>query len=564
MVHRFLWLLLAVLASCGRSGDEPGRRPNVLLISLDSVRADLLSCYGHVPSLAPDQRTTPNLDRLAEEGTRFERAYSSSSWTLPSHMALITGQPDMVHGVEMDGMELSPERPTLARILSEAGYHTAGFYSGPYLDPRYGFGRGFDRYEAAYGEELRGAAEEERELREELEDAARGEDTAGVLARYNRARERLAQASHRDVSSEHVTDGLLDALEEAPEDRPWFLFGHYFDPHYDYVPPVEQQDRFDPGYAGDLDRPRLLADRRISLPRPHPEDPYRRRRTASDRDWAHVLALYAAEMAWTDAQIGRVLDALERRGELDETLVIVTADHGEEFFEHGHLGHRIDVHEVSMRVPLLVRYPDRVPAGRVVPEPTPAYDVFATVLDTASLEPPGGTVSTSLLDRIAGAEALGPLVRLVRVHDERGPEGAPLRNTRVLEAYLEGEIKVLRVRGWSLPARPLPEDRAREVASKAREDRSRDLSLRWIDLEQHPGEDPDAWSADFDDPRARRALERFRSAYPRLLRLRREPGRASSDAGQEARLEGLGYTGAVQDAGGPDDTTEYVLEPPGE
>ncbi|MFT4647621.1 MAG: arylsulfatase A-like enzyme [Glaciecola sp.] len=547
--------------------ESAAARPNVLLISLDSVRADVLSCYGFVAPFASELPSTPNLDRLANEGARFERAYSSSSWTLPSHVALITGQPDLVHGVEMDSMGLSPKRPTLAEILAVGGYQTSGFYSGPYLDPRYGFGRGFDRYEAAYGEPLTQAAGAERVARQAVDQAlALGQDPGAAMQTHEQANRVLELLSHRDRCSDRVTDRALDALVQSSPDQPWFLFAHYFDPHYDYVAPADLATAFDPDYEGQLDGADFLTDPRISVGDPRPRNPYRRRQVASPRDMQHLLSLYAAEVAWTDSQVGRLLDAIEQRGELDNTLVIVVSDHGDEFFEHGHLGHRINLFEESVRVPMLLRYPPLIPAGRVIPGPAATYDAFATILVAAGIQAPVGTTAQDLFPLIngSGPSTTRPLSRLVRAHADQGPEGEPLRTFRVIESYVDWPIKVLRARTWSEPAGPMSPAAAARIQARAQADRGRDLSLRWIDLAQHPNEPWTAWSTDFAQGPAKSALTRFQRLYPNLLRRRRNPSLVPKDQGQATQLQSLGYGGDSEPSGDLEGMMEYfTISPPG-
>ncbi len=567
-------LLLSTIACGGEGGGsaapaaEPARRPNILLISLDSVRADMLSCYGFVPPFAKGKATTPHLDQIAAEGARFERAYSSSTWTLASHMALITGQPDVVHGVEVDNRSLSAERPVLAELLQDGGYQTAGFYSGPYLDPRYGFGRGFRRYESAYGGPLAEAAEEERRAFAAVDAAkAQGRDLEAVIEDLDRAIRKLEDLSHLDVSSERVTDGAISALDEAGEGQPWFLFAHYFDPHYDYVAPADFATSFDPGYGGELDGRGLLVDPRISVSEPRPRDPFRRRLVASPRDWQHLLSLYAAELAWTDSQIGRLLGAIEERGELDNTLIVVVADHGDEFFEHGHLGHRMNLFNESLQVPMILRFPANIAGGTVVPGPVATYDAFATILSAAGIEAPPGTTARDLQPAIDGVSAQEhrPLSRLIRVHYGPGPEGTRLRTTRVFESFLAWPIKVLRLREWSdRPKGTISQGAAQEIEKRAQLGREVDFSLRWIDLGADPRESAASWSTDFEEPRAKRALAEFQALYPRLLRLRRRPNLVPQDRGQQAQLQALGYGGEDEDQPSTDEQLEYyTLSPPG-
>jgi arylsulfatase A-like enzyme len=224
-------------------------------------------------------------------------AWATSPWTLPSHISLMIGEPTMVHLVENDLQRLPPWEPMLAEILQRAGWRTAGTFSGPYLDPLWGFDRGFDRgferYRAAYGRVVDRLSRKVAQLTAGV-DAARAAGERRHADRFNWKRRevyrRVRDEAHNDVSSDLVTRGALADLDElAPGAAPWFVFAHYFDPHYDYVPPAPWDTRFDPAYRGDVDGRAFFTNPRIAVP--DPEDPDRRQRRLGDRDLAHVRAL---------------------------------------------------------------------------------------------------------------------------------------------------------------------------------------------------------------------------------------------------------------------------------
>ena len=564
---------IAALPHCGdgEEATQSRKRPtrNVLLISLDSTRADFLGCYGHVPRHAPDEAVSPQLDQLAQGGARLTRALATSSWTLASHMSLFTGVPELVHGIEIEQGHLSAELPTLAETLAATGYRTAGFYSGPYLDPRYGFDRGFERYEACYGPELAAAAAAEQDLRIQLAAAQERGDSvrAAELDELRRERfEELDAHSHRDVSSAAVSDAVLAEWNRGQDDdRPWFVFAHYFDPHYDYVAPEPFASRFDPDYDGDLSGVGFYTNSRISVHRPRPRDPEFRIRKASDRELEHVFAMYEAEIAWTDSQVGRLIESLRASGELENTLIVVVGDHGDEFFEHGNLGHRKTLFEEVLRVPLLLHLPDVIAAGQELHGPHSITDVAPTVLELIGI-PPEDSAGTSFAPALTGettsdreSHAFGRLVETNLLRMQNGPEGFDLR---VTESFHHGTIKILRERRWVEPLDPdavPPPMRAQMEA-----ERSRDVRLLWTDLEQNPTEAIEGYSPDFSNPAARRALERFRDEYRRQLEQRRAPGRATMDEAHRRRLEALGYTDDSGDALKNTIFERLVLPPPGE
>ncbi len=520
-MRRLLVLLTLSVCACTKERDP---RPSVLLISLDSVRRDLVGAYGDTKlPYANGRSPSPNLDRLAAEGVLVD-AVSTTSWTLPAHVTLFTGLPELVHGVEQDGQRIDDALPTLPEILRDAGYRTAGVYSGPYLDPRFGFGRGFERYLAGYGPELSAAAlraaaavERVRALDAEVSRDERYE----ALTENAWAERALEVASHQDSSSQTVSDLLLAELAEAADDerRPFFLFAHYFDPHFDYVPPPPFDRLFDPDYSGAVDG-RDFA-RRLAAPE------------LDARDLEHLRALQAGELAWTDAQIGRVLDELDRRGLAGNTLVVVVSDHGEEFLEHGGLGHRRTLHEESVRVPMILRLPGVVPAGREH-GPTSLAAVKPTVLALVEGERP---LWQGTLESPAGKGLLGRLI--VNPTGER-------QGVRVIESFHHQALKLLR-----------------ERALTAAETTDPDETLRWIDLQLHPDERDADWTVDFMDSSAREALEAFRHAYDELTRMRRAPATTEKTDDLLAAFRGLGYAGEEARLGAIA-SDEIVLPRPGD
>ncbi len=345
-------LLLVAAAACA---DE---RPNVLLLSLDSVRADHTGPGGHRNPAHPDVPVTPRIDRLAETGVVFENAVSTTSWTLPAHMALFTGLSDELHGVVDNESSLDPALVTLAELLSQRGYATAGFYSGPYLNPLFGFGQGFDHYENCGLEVPLGVFE------------------GGELGGWRD----VHQHSHETVTSRELLEATSAWIRAHAHDGPFFVLVHWWDPHYDYKAPLEYAARFDADYRGawtgvrdeDIQRPRAPAD------------------------LAHVLALYDAEIAYTDHHIGGLLDLLDELGLYSDTLVVVTSDHGEEFYERTRWGHQRTLKDEVLRVPLVMRLSDRIPAGARVRGQARLQDVFATIADLAGIDPPSYVEGRSL------------------------------------------------------------------------------------------------------------------------------------------------------------------------
>ena len=410
-----------VAASCGSDATSEhsqrrasaARPTGVLLISVDSLRADHLSCYGYESPLAPEIATSPNIDRrLAAEGTQFQRVVSTTSWTVPAHMALLSGQPDEIHGVKKASSRLHRSRPLLAQRYQAAGWRTAGFFSGPNLHAYFGFGRGFEVYEDC---------------------TSVGVDASRFSAGKVEQRREMEDAAHRGHTGEIVVDRFRDWFEALNGDEPFFAFVHFWDVHYDYEPPT-RFDVFDPDYHGEAvgrDIPDLVER---DLP-------------GRERDTQHIAALYDGEILYTDDNVSQLLDALQAAGRLDDTLVVFTADHGEEFADHGRFGHNKTLYEEVLRVPLILRHPGVVPAGKKVDDLVSLVDIAPTLLDLCGLQEDDthwGRSLTPLLDGTGLPVRAAPLALQF---------GRPTLGSdhRPMEGLHAGDHKILRNRPKEAP-----------------------------------------------------------------------------------------------------------------
>ena len=372
-----LWAVLsASIFGCRSAGESVS--PNVLLVSIDSLRADRLGVYGNSRSVSP------NLDRLAGEGARFSNALSPTSWTLPAHATILTGLRQRQHRVINVRDRLADEIVTLPEIFSRAGYETFGLYSGPFLHPVFGFGQGFDRYESCMS------------------------DTS-----VDPKRPQAWSASHQDQTNPAVQAKFRRWLGERGE-RPFFAFIHMWDVHYDYIPPEPYRSMFDEGYDGDLNGRNIIGAG-------FPLD-------ASERDVGYLLSLYDAEIRYTDDTIGSLVGALESAGMLDDTIIVVTSDHGEEFKDHGRKGHQHSLYDELIRVPLIIWAAPDVEAGTVVEEPVSLADIAPTILDMVGIARPQDVDGESLLPALRGrggatraivSELYDPRARRLRVASMR-------------------------------------------------------------------------------------------------------------------------------------------------
>lgn len=351
-----LVVFAALMAACSSQDARPrggASGPSVLLISIDSLRSDHLASSGYPRS------TSPVLDRIAREGAAFPQTVANTSWTLPSHISMLTSLSTSVHRVSY-GRALSPARRTLAEILEAEGYRTGAFVTGPWMTPAFGMDHGFEDFSNT-------SAFTEASFRDG--DGARPAPDAH-------------ERSHEEITSPTIADGAIGWIDEVGDD-PFFLFLHFWDVHYDYIPPAPYDQIYDADYQGSIDGRNFVRN-----PAVHPDMP--------PEDLDHILALYDGEIRYTDHHIGRVLAHLEAAGRLDDTIVIVTADHGEEFFEHGDKGHNKTLHDEVLLVPLLVRWPERVPAGTLVASQVRLIDILPTVADLVGIDPGPEAMGRSL------------------------------------------------------------------------------------------------------------------------------------------------------------------------
>ncbi len=379
------------MGGCERSTRT--ERPNLVLVSVDSLRADRIGAYG------ADRDTSPAIDELAAAGGLFETVMAPTSWTLPSHVTLLAGLSVPVHGVVSPRDRIDENRILLAAHLGGHGYRTAGFVSAPFLHHAYGFARGFDRYV-----------------------------NFGVAAEMTDAPTNLQNlVSHQDETAQQVIDAAIKWLAEsaADDDTPFFLFVHLWDPHYDYIPPAPYATLFDPDYEGSLDVRNYELNRAINA-------------SISDRDLQHLRALYDGEIRWTDSQFGRLLNAIKERA--GQTIVSLTADHGEEFFEHGEKGHGKTLFEEVVRVPWIVHFPARVPAGTRIGGVASLEDVAPTLLDLMGAAPLREATGRSLAEYLTGASSGSPDTAVLLNHKSwtalRGPHWKLLVATRGPEAMM--------------------------------------------------------------------------------------------------------------------------------
>ncbi|HEY5659084.1 MAG TPA: sulfatase [Myxococcota bacterium] len=359
------WLAFG-LAACGASGGEPR---NVVLLVIDTLRADHLGLYGY------ERPTSPQIDAWAARGAVFDRAMATSPWTLPSFGSLFTGQLPSRHtagflgatsGGERGFVTLDASVRSLAEILGEAGYATVAIANNPFLDPEFEISRGFEVYDHEPGSE-------------------------GEIRRANA-----------------IVDRAFDWLDHRSDARPFLMLVHFFDPHINYDPPDGVRGRFAGDYAGPLESPisDLKAIRAGRIP-------------LGARDRAFIVSTYDEEILFVDAQAGRLLAGLRSRGCLEDTIVVLVSDHGEEFWDHGGFEHGHSMFQELLRVPMIVWGPG-IPPQRIA-EPVSIADVFPTALEALGLPAVEALASRSLWGVLTRGEA-PPVQDLIAEGNLYGPE----------------------------------------------------------------------------------------------------------------------------------------------
>lgn len=296
---------------------------NVVLIVVDTLRADHLGCYGY------ERNNSPNIDGLATEGMLFRNCMSQSSWTLPSIATIMTSVYPTVHQAIDKGKRIPDEFVTLAEVFKNNLYRTAGIISGVYVTSTYGFNQGFDLFD-----------EEE--------------------------------AGYGDVISSHsVTRKAINFLRKKGR-KPFFLFLHYFDPHYIWFK-HEGYDYY-PNYTGDLFSGQEINDIRVQGG------------MLGDDDIHYLKALYDSEISFTDKHIGDVLKELRRLDLYDNTMIILTADHGEEFLERGWLGHIRTLFSELIHVPLIIKLANSNFKKAEIDKVVGTIDIYPTIVDELKLQ----------------------------------------------------------------------------------------------------------------------------------------------------------------------------------
>ena len=339
--------------------------PDVVVFVMDTTRG--------AETVPADPGLTPNLATIAEEGTEYTQAFSTAPWTLPSHASMFTGTYPTTHGAHSEHTYLDDSLPTLAETFRDAGYETVGVSNNVWVAEEFGLSRGFDTF-AEYGERT-DSWSDSGTFADRIADSLRHSEWGGATVERVR---RLVGGTVDDGASRTVewVDGWLD---DRDGDAPFLLFANCIEPHLEYRPPPRVAREFLPeGWSYDEAMTLRQDPREFDVG----EFDY------TDEEWAVVRALYRAEIAYLDEQVGRLRRTLETHDEWEDTVVVLVSDHGENVGEYGFLGHQYSLYDTVLHVPLVVRGGpfdgDDVRSDRLIQ----TADLAPTLLDVAGIEAP--------------------------------------------------------------------------------------------------------------------------------------------------------------------------------
>ncbi|MFQ5636726.1 MAG: sulfatase [bacterium] len=348
--------------------------PNLLFITIDTLRADRLGSYGH------SANTSPSIDKLAEQGTRFEHVYAQRGLTWPSLTSIMTSLYPKTHGVLKNQWPLDGQFITLAEILKNAGYKTGAFLANFYYAPNRGF------------------------------DVKKGGEVGDL--------------------DKTVTRDALDWLKGIePKQDKFFMWVHYKNPHDPYTPPQRYIELFDSTYTGPFDGSRPVLD---SI--------YVHKVELGDRDLSYINSLYDAEIRATDTSIDRLLKRLDEMGLTDNTLIVFSADHGEELYEHNfYFFHSCSMYEGVLRIPLIMKLPGVIPAGKVVHSQVESIDIIPTMLQLLKVplrdEFEGSSALPFIFEETNGVSRLAFAERAGSIFSIRTPEWRYIYNPDDYHTY---------------------------------------------------------------------------------------------------------------------------------
>jgi len=329
----------------------------VILVTISTIRAD------HVGSLGYHRKTTPNFDSFARSGILFKNAFAISSWMMPAHGSIFTSLYPDRHQATHIKKSLDEKCKTLAEILSDNRFYCAGFCCNPRLSSEKGFAQGFDLYD---------------------------DYSASIILKTLAFSNSQFIDINRTRTNNLINDAAIRWLQNNTH-QPFFLFVHYYDNHWDYLPEPPYDAMFETNYQGMIDGTGIAREPLYSNP---PER----------RDIEHIIALYDGQLRQTDEDLAELLKFLKNKDLFENSIIIVMGDHGEQFYEHGNTSHH-GLFDELIHIPLIISIPGLSDDGKVVDALVSQLDILPTILDYLKIPVPGHCQGVSLRPLIEGARS---------------------------------------------------------------------------------------------------------------------------------------------------------------
>lgn len=348
--------------------------PNVLFIVMDTSRA----------KIAFNREVMPTVASIADEGATFKNAFTTAPWSLPSHASIFTGQYSSHHNTHAGSTQFNPDVPPLAEVFAQQGYETHAISNNIWISPEFGFDRGFQTFQKGW-QLVEGGADIGRISKEQAAATDQARAIADELLRVDAPKTiintlfALFARKRYDSGAWLTNKRLFRWLQSRDESQPFFAFLNYLEPHLPYDPPGDAIKRI-AGNEADLEEIRSV-----------PQDAWGYLTgdvELSDQDFNHLRTLYAAELSYLDRRLKSVYNRLDSLGILDETIIIITGDHGENIGDHGLMDHQYCLYDTLLHVPLIIRYPPEFEAGREYKRLVELRDIYPSLIDLCNISKP--------------------------------------------------------------------------------------------------------------------------------------------------------------------------------
>ena len=335
------------------------KKPNILLIIMDCARANNFSCYGY------DRKTTPNIDKIASEGILFEQCISVAPWSVPSHASLFTGKFPFQHQMNHSNPHFDGKFDTLAEILQSNGYQTAGFSSNAWIGHDTGLARGFDSFFETWKPISNPPISKLARIKKKIKGSKALYPVRLIKRKF------FTNTSKSDKSAKHINTMVKNWLANSSKENPFFIFVNYSEAHLEYKAPEPFKTMFLP----------TQFQKRIKSVNQDNRAFFAGKIKMEDEDFYILRFLYDGAIAYLDYRVGGLVDYLKVNNLLDDTILIITSDHGENIGEHNLMDHQFCLYDTLLHIPLVIRFPKEFPPGLRITKQVQNIDILPTLLD---------------------------------------------------------------------------------------------------------------------------------------------------------------------------------------